>query len=81
MDRELIRFLIIGFVAGWISAIMVRGRFRMRGCLTRALVGITGAIAGGYVFGALGVSGVAAVVGATIGAVAFLVLFQALRNA
>ncbi len=81
MDRELIRFILVGFVAGWISAIMVRGRFRVRGCLTRALVGITGAIIGGYLFSTLGLSGVAAVIAAAIGATLLLVFFQALRNA
>ncbi len=79
--RELIRFLLVGFVAGWIASIVVRGRTRLRGCLTYLVVGIVGALIGGYIFRALGVHEVARVISATVGAIVFLLLIRVLRNA
>ena len=79
--RELIRFLLVGFVAGWIASIVVRGRTRLRGCLDYLVVGIVGALIGGYIFRALGVHEVARVISATVGAIVFLLLIRVLRNA
>jgi uncharacterized membrane protein YeaQ/YmgE (transglycosylase-associated protein family) len=79
--RELIRFLLVGFVAGWIASIVVRGRTRLRGCLTYLVVGMAGALIGGYIFRALGVHEVARVISATVGAIVFLLLIRVLRNA
>lgn len=82
MSPELIRFLLLGFVAGWISSIVVRGRIlRVRGCLPYAVFGITGALAGGYLSRLIGVSDVAQVVTAGAGAIGALVFMQMLRNA
>ena len=82
MDRELIRFLLVGFVSGWIASILVRGRIvRARGCLSFLLFGILGSLGGGYLVHALGLSEVIAVVAAGAGAVLFLVFLQVLRNA
>jgi uncharacterized membrane protein YeaQ/YmgE (transglycosylase-associated protein family) len=82
MQRELIRFLLIGFVSGWIASILVRGRIvRLRGCLSFLLFGLIGSLAGGYLFNALGLSDVAAVVAAAVGAIGALVFLQVLRNA
>ena len=79
--RELIRFLLVGFVAGWIASILVRGRTRLRGCLTYLAIGILGAVIGGYLFRALGLHEVAQVISATVGSIVLLVLIRALRNA
>jgi uncharacterized membrane protein YeaQ/YmgE (transglycosylase-associated protein family) len=82
MQRELIRFLLVGFVSGWIASILVRGRIiRVRGCLSFLIFGIVGSLAGGYLVNALGWSDVVAVVAAAAGAVLFLVFLQVLRNA
>ena len=82
MQRELIRFLLVGFVSGWIASIMVRGRIvRVRGCLSFLIFGIVGSLAGGYLVNALGLSEVLAVVAAALGAVLSLVFLQVLRNA
>ncbi len=82
MDRELIRFLLIGFVSGWIASILVRGRIvRLRGCLSFLLFGVVGSFAGGFLIQALGWSDVVAVVAAAVGAVVFLFFLQVLRNA
>ena len=82
MQPELIRFLLIGFVAGWIASIAVRGRIlRVRGCLTYTVFGLTGALGGGYLFDLLGLSDVASVLAAVVGATGSLVFLQMLRNA
>jgi uncharacterized membrane protein YeaQ/YmgE (transglycosylase-associated protein family) len=82
MDRELIRFLLVGFVSGWIASILVRGRIvRIRGCLSFLLFGIVGALGGGYLVNAIGWSDVIAVVAAAVGAVLLLLFLQMLRNA
>ena len=44
---DLIGWLIIGLLAGWLSAMVVPGR-SARGCLPNLLVGILGGIIGGY---------------------------------
>jgi uncharacterized membrane protein YeaQ/YmgE (transglycosylase-associated protein family) len=44
---ELIGWLIVGFIAGWLSGLVVPGR-SARGCLPNVLVGVLGAIVGGY---------------------------------
>lgn len=78
--RELIRFLLVGFVSGWIAAIVVRTSVRLRGCLTYLVVGMLGSVIGGYLFELLGIGGVGSVVTATIGAIAFLVVVRLLRT-
>jgi uncharacterized membrane protein YeaQ/YmgE (transglycosylase-associated protein family) len=78
--HELIRFLLVGLVSGWIAAILVRGSLRVRGCLTYMVIGMLGAIVGGYVFRALGISQVGSVITATVGAIILLVSVRFLRN-
>lgn len=78
--RELIRFLLVGFVAGWIASILVRGSLRVRGCLTYLVVGMIGAVIGGYVFRAVGLTDVAQVFTATAGSVILLVFLRMLRR-
>jgi uncharacterized membrane protein YeaQ/YmgE (transglycosylase-associated protein family) len=82
VQPELIRFLLIGFVAGWIASIAARGRIlRLRGCMTYTIFGLVGALGGGYLFDMLGLSDVASVLAAAVGAMGSLVFLQMLRNA
>ncbi|HYZ91170.1 MAG TPA: GlsB/YeaQ/YmgE family stress response membrane protein [Actinomycetota bacterium] len=80
-DVELIRFLLVGMVSGWIAAILVRGTTRLRGCMTHVVVGMAGAVIGGFIFRAVGVSEVARVLAATAGAIVLLLVVRGLRNA
>lgn len=51
MTQELIVFLVIGVVAGWLASLVLGG-----GGLLRYLVtGVLGAFVGGYLLGAMGV--------------------------
>lgn len=84
MLGELLRFLLIGLVAGWIAAILVRpaGR-RSIGLLGYMVTGMLGAVIGGFLFERLGIPGGAGFLGsvltATVGAVVLLVMIRLIR--
>ncbi len=44
---DLIGWIVIGLLAGWLSSLVVPGR-QARGCLPNLLVGILGGIVGGF---------------------------------
>ena len=44
---DFVGWLVVGFIAGWLSGMVVPGR-SARGCLPNILVGVLGAIVGGY---------------------------------
>jgi len=62
----LLIFSAIGAVAGWLAGILMKGRGF--GLLGNIIIGIVGAIAGGFLFGLLGLVGsiVTAIVGAAV---------------
>lgn len=62
----LLIFIAIGAVAGWLAGILMKGRGF--GLLGNIIIGIVGAIAGGFLFGLLGLVGsiVTAIVGAAV---------------
>lgn len=62
----LLIFIVIGAVAGWLAGILMEGRGF--GLVGNIIVGIIGAIAGGLVFGLLGLIGsiVTAIAGAAL---------------
>ncbi len=72
----LVIFLCIGAVAGWLAGLLVKGR--RKGVLVNMVIGVLGAVIGGFLFGLLGLSAhglVGEVITATAGAV--LLLFVA----
>lgn len=62
----LLIFIVIGAVAGWLAGILMEGRGF--GLVGNIIIGIIGAIAGGLLFGLLGLIGsiVTAIVGAAL---------------
>jgi len=52
--ENLIIFLVIGAIAGWLAGNIMKGRGF--GLVGNIVVGIIGAIIGGYLFGVLGIS-------------------------
>jgi uncharacterized membrane protein YeaQ/YmgE (transglycosylase-associated protein family) len=70
---QLIWFLIIGVVAGWLAGQIFRGGgFGLWGDLA---VGVVGALVGGYVFGLLGITAygmIGSIVTSVVGALLFL---------
>lgn len=82
---ELIYFLIIGGIAGWLAGLIVKGGGQ--GILLNIVVGVIGAFLGGWlVSGVLGISFFAdqllnGLVIATIGAVILLLVLNLLKKA
>ncbi|MWV18188.1 GlsB/YeaQ/YmgE family stress response membrane protein [Pseudomonas sp. L-22-4S-12] len=80
---NLILFLIIGAVAGWIAGKLLRGGGF--GLLGNLVVGIVGAVIGGHLFSYLGVSAGGGLIGslvtAVIGALVLLVLVGLIKKA
>ena len=77
----IIAWVIVGGIAGWLAGLVVQEK-RPQGCLMNVVVGIVGAVIGGFIFGMLGGAGVTGVnvwsiFVAFIGAVAFLVILRA----
>jgi uncharacterized membrane protein YeaQ/YmgE (transglycosylase-associated protein family) len=80
---NLIWFLIVGLIAGWLAGILVKGGgFGLVGDL---VVGVVGACIGGFLFSFLGLwpNGglIGSIVVATIGAVVLLVIVRAIKRA
>ena len=80
---NLLWFLIVGIVAGWLAGVLVKGGgFGVIGDL---VVGVIGAVLGGWLFTTLGASAGGGLVGsiivATIGAVVLLLLVRMVRRA
>lgn len=62
----LLIFIVIGAAAGWLAGVLMEGRGY--GLVGNIIIGIIGAIAGGFLFGLLGLIGsiVTAIVGAAL---------------
>jgi uncharacterized membrane protein YeaQ/YmgE (transglycosylase-associated protein family) len=80
---ELLWFILIGLAAGWLAGqIMKGGGFGLIGDL---IVGVIGALIGGFVFRSLGVSAGGGLLGslivATIGAILLILLLRLIKKA
>ncbi len=81
---SIIAWIILGLVAGFIGSKIVNRRGE--GIILDFLLGIVGAVVGGWLFGLLGKHGVTGLniysfIVAIIGAVVFLVIYHAIRRA
>jgi uncharacterized membrane protein YeaQ/YmgE (transglycosylase-associated protein family) len=80
---ELLWFILIGLVAGWLAGQLVKGGGF--GVIGDIIVGVIGALLGGFLFGTFGVSAGGGLLGslivATIGAVVLLVLLRVIKRA
>lgn len=79
---NLIIFLAVGALAGWLAGNIMKGRGF--GVVGDIVVGIVGAVLGGLVFGLFGITTgglLGAIIKATIGAVMLLYLIRFLRTA
>lgn len=80
----LISWVLFGLVAGIVAKLLMPGR-DPGGCIVTSLIGIAGALLGGFLATALGFGGVGAwdlrsFVIAVIGAILLLVIYRALRG-
>ena len=81
---SILAWIVLGLIAGFISSKLVNKTGE--GILLDIVLGIVGAVVGGYIFQMMGHSGVTGVniyslFVAVIGAVLFLVIYHALRRA
>ncbi|MBK8901979.1 MAG: GlsB/YeaQ/YmgE family stress response membrane protein [Anaerolineaceae bacterium] len=82
---NLILWIILGAVAGWIAS-MIMGRDAQMGALANIIVGIIGALLGGFLFNLIGLPGDTGfnfwtLVVATFGAIVLLFLISVVRRA
>lgn len=78
---NLLFFLLIGLAAGWLAGRLVKRRGS--GWVEDLIIGVIGAVIGGFVFGLLGVDVgglVGELISATVGAVMLLFLLRAIRR-
>ncbi|QDT71034.1 GlsB/YeaQ/YmgE family stress response membrane protein [Lacipirellula limnantheis] len=79
---SLLWFLLIGIAAGWLAGqIMGNGGYGILGDL---ILGVIGAIVGGYLFGALGIGAgglIGALITATVGAIVLIALLRLIKKA
>jgi len=75
-------WILIGLIAGWLAAKLTHAP---RGLIRNLIVGLVGSLLGGFLFGKLGVQIVpdfwGELITATVGAVALLLLWQAIKRA
>lgn len=77
---ELIWFLCIGALAGWLASLIMKGK--SRGILINLVVGIIGALLGGFLFDLLGLSlggFIGSLVTALVGAIVLLALVRLIK--
>ena len=81
--QGIIIILLIGGIAGWLAALLMRGRGL--GVIGNIIVGIVGAFIAGWLLPRLGIAIgggiIAAIINATIGAVVVLVILSLVRRA
>jgi len=79
---DLIWFLLIGLIAGWLASAIVGGGFGLIGDI---VIGVVGAFLGGYLFRTCGFSAGGGMLGsiivATVGAIVLLLLLRLVRRA
>jgi uncharacterized membrane protein YeaQ/YmgE (transglycosylase-associated protein family) len=80
---DLLWFLIIGLVAGWLAGVLVKGGGF--GVIGDIIVGVIGAVLGGWLFSLFGASAGGGLIGslvvATIGAVVLLLIVRMIKKA
>lgn len=77
-------WIIFGALAGWIAS-MIMGTDQEQGAVANILVGIAGALLGGFIFNLFGASSVSgfnlySLIVAIVGAVILLAIYKALRG-
>ncbi len=80
---EFVWFILIGLVAGWLAGQFMKGGGF--GVIGDIVVGVVGALLGGFIFRTLGVSSggglIGAIIVATIGAVVLIFLLRLIKRA
>jgi len=79
---DLLWFILIGLIAGWLASAIVGGGFGLVGDI---VVGIVGSFLGGFLFRTFGVSAgggtLGSIIVATVGAIVLILLLRLVRRA
>lgn len=79
---NLIWFLLVGLIAGWLASVVMKSP---HGALGDIVIGVIGALLGGWLFGKLGISAggglVGAIITAFVGAILLILLLRVIRRA
>jgi uncharacterized membrane protein YeaQ/YmgE (transglycosylase-associated protein family) len=78
---NIILFIIIGAVAGWLAGMIMRGRGF--GLFGNILVGVIGGFLGGFIFGLIGIGGgglIGSLITALVGAIVLLAIIGAVKK-
>lgn len=82
----LLAWIIVGGLAGWLASI-VMGTNREQGCIIDIVLGVVGALVGGFLLGLLGLGGadglnfsIGSLITAFIGAVVVIFIWRAISN-
>lgn len=80
----IVLWLIFGALAGWIASVIMKTNSQ-QGMMTDIILGIVGAVVGGFLMGMVGQSGVSgfnlySMIIAVIGAIVIIYLGRSLRN-
>jgi uncharacterized membrane protein YeaQ/YmgE (transglycosylase-associated protein family) len=79
---EFVWFIIVGLVAGWLAGVIMKGGGY--GVIGDIVVGIVGALIGGYLFSAMGLAAgglLGAILIALIGAIILIALLRLIKRA
>ncbi len=79
--NSLIMFLVIGALAGWLAGKIMKGEGS--GLITNIVIGIVGAVLGGFLFSLLGISAggfLGSLITATVGAIALLFVIRLVKK-
>lgn len=80
--EHLIWFLLIGLAAGWLASVVMKGGGRS--VVGYLVIGVIGALLGGWLFSVLGISAgglLGSLITAFVGAVVLIVLLRVIRRA
>jgi uncharacterized membrane protein YeaQ/YmgE (transglycosylase-associated protein family) len=78
---NIIYFLLIGIVAGWLAGLIMKGRGF--GLIGNLIVGCIGALLGGFLFGALGIAAyglIGSLIAALVGAIVLLWIISLVKK-
>ena len=79
---DLIIFLVIGAVAGWLAGVIMKGGgFGLVGDI---IVGVIGSLIGGWLFGLLGIAAgglIGSIVAAVVGAIILIAILRLIKRA
>jgi len=80
--QSLLIFLVIGAAAGWLAGVILKGGGF--GLLADIVIGIVGAVLGGFLFGVLGITAggpIGGFITAVVGAIVLILIIRAIKRA